>query len=118
MAGSQAAILINDLAVHYDELADQAALKEAALKGRSRPNGSGVAAAMPRRRNSYADSAIVRDGSIPLPLSKHQPNRVGLVREGINDDENTYKSVSCLACTRMHLVNLKTGKVLGVEEED
>ena len=40
MAGSQAAILINDLAVHYDELADQAALKEAALKGgKSPPNG-------------------------------------------------------------------------------
>ena len=38
MAGSQAAILMNDLAVHYDELADQAALKEAALKGKSRPN--------------------------------------------------------------------------------
>ena len=38
MAGTQAAILINDLAVHYDELADQAALKEAALKGKSRPN--------------------------------------------------------------------------------
>jgi hypothetical protein len=34
MAGSQAAILINDLAVHYDELADQAA-----LKGKSPPNG-------------------------------------------------------------------------------
>jgi len=39
MAGSQAAILINDLAVHYDELADQAALKEAARKGKSRING-------------------------------------------------------------------------------
>jgi hypothetical protein len=34
MAGTQAAILINDLAVHYDELADRAALK---LK--SPPNG-------------------------------------------------------------------------------
>jgi hypothetical protein len=34
MAGSQAAILINDLAVHYDELADQAV-----LKGQSPPNG-------------------------------------------------------------------------------
>jgi hypothetical protein len=39
MAGSQAAILINDLAVHYDERADQAALKEAVRKGRSRTNG-------------------------------------------------------------------------------
>jgi len=33
MAGSQAAILMNDLAVHYAELADQAALKEKALRG-------------------------------------------------------------------------------------
>jgi hypothetical protein len=41
MAGTQAAILINDLAVHYDELADQAALKEAGRKGKSRPNGDG-----------------------------------------------------------------------------
>ena len=39
MAGSHAAILINDLAVDYDELADRAALKEAALKGKSLPNG-------------------------------------------------------------------------------
>ena len=39
MAGSQAAILINDLALHYDELADQAALKEAAVKRKSPPNG-------------------------------------------------------------------------------
>jgi hypothetical protein len=31
MAGSEAAILINDLAVHYDELDDQAALKESAF---------------------------------------------------------------------------------------
>jgi hypothetical protein len=33
MAGSQAAILINDLAVHYNEMANQAALKEKALRG-------------------------------------------------------------------------------------
>jgi hypothetical protein len=34
MAGSEAAILINDLAVRYEEMADQAA-----LKGKSPPNG-------------------------------------------------------------------------------
>jgi hypothetical protein len=28
MAGSPAAILMNDLAIHYEELADQAALKD------------------------------------------------------------------------------------------
>jgi hypothetical protein len=37
MAGSQAAILINDLAVHYDGLADQAALKrESPANGKRR----------------------------------------------------------------------------------
>ena len=44
--------------------------------------------------------------------------RTGWSAEEIVDDENVYKSVACLACTQMHLVNLKTGKVLGVEEED
>jgi hypothetical protein len=34
MAGSHAAILLNDLAVHYDELAEQAV-----LNGKSQPNG-------------------------------------------------------------------------------
>ena len=33
MAGPPAAILINDLAVHYNEMANQAALKEKALRG-------------------------------------------------------------------------------------
>jgi hypothetical protein len=42
----------------------------------------------------------------------------GWSAEEINDDENAYESVACLACTQMHLVNLKTGKVLGLEEED
>ena len=31
-------------------------------------------------------------------------------------DDDVYLSVTCLACTRVHLVNLKTGKVLGEEE--
>jgi hypothetical protein len=34
MAGSEAGILLNDLAIHYDDLADQAA-----LKGKSPLNG-------------------------------------------------------------------------------
>jgi hypothetical protein len=33
------------------------------------------------------------------------------------DHDNAYQSVECLACTRVHLVNLKTGKVLGEQEE-
>ncbi len=37
--------------------------------------------------------------------------------EVINDDgvDDTYQSFACVACTRVHLVNLKTGKVLGEE---
>jgi hypothetical protein len=31
-------------------------------------------------------------------------------------DDDAYQSVACLACTRVHPINLKTGKVLGVEE--
>lgn len=34
------------------------------------------------------------------------------------DGENeTYETVTCLACTRVHLVNPKTGKVLGTDED-
>jgi hypothetical protein len=33
------------------------------------------------------------------------------------DHDNAYQSVECLACTRVHLINLKTGKVLGEQEE-
>jgi hypothetical protein len=32
-------------------------------------------------------------------------------------DSETYQSVTCLACRQVHLVNPKTGKVLGADEE-
>ena len=32
-------------------------------------------------------------------------------------DDDVYELVTCLACTQVHLVNLKTGKVLGEEED-
>ena len=31
----------------------------------------------------------------------------------MTDDDDTYHSFPCIACTRVHLVNLETGKVLG-----
>ena len=34
----------------------------------------------------------------------------------VNGDE-TYEGVSCLACGQVHMVNPKTGKVLGADEE-
>jgi hypothetical protein len=32
-------------------------------------------------------------------------------------DEDTYQCVTCLACQGVHLVNLKTGRVMGSQEE-
>jgi hypothetical protein len=34
----------------------------------------------------------------------------------VTDDENAYETVG-LACTQMHMVNMKTGKVLGEEKD-
>jgi hypothetical protein len=32
-------------------------------------------------------------------------------------DSETYEAVTCLACRQVHMVNPKTGKVLGADEE-
>ena len=32
--------------------------------------------------------------------------------------EESYEALSCIACTRTHLVNPKTGKVLGEDDYD
>ena|SRR5215471_9606665 len=40
-----------------------------------------------------------------------------LVEEAPSDDPNSYTSVYCLACGRMHLVNLRTGKTVGENVE-
>jgi hypothetical protein len=34
-----------------------------------------------------------------------------------NSNSEKYETVTCLACARIHLVNPKTGKTLGMEEE-
>jgi hypothetical protein len=33
------------------------------------------------------------------------------------EEDDTYVQVTCLACAQLHLVNPKTGKVLGAEDE-
>jgi hypothetical protein len=49
------------------------------------------------------------------PNTGHQVQ--GWIAEDVSEDEeDTYRSVTCLACERMHLVNPKTGKVLGADE--
>ena len=32
-------------------------------------------------------------------------------------EAETYESIVCLACTRLHLVNPRTGRVIGADEE-
>ena len=34
-----------------------------------------------------------------------------------DNDDGTYQSFECTFCTRVHLFNLKTGKMLGGEED-
>ncbi len=52
----------------------------------------------------------------------YQCPNTGLQVQGYAADDPTegdfeaYELVKCLACTRMHLVNPKTGKVLGADE--
>ena len=44
-------------------------------------------------------------------------NVQGWSADEVTGDGDTYQSFPCIACTRVHLVNLKTGKVLGEQEE-
>ena len=37
--------------------------------------------------------------------------------EGSKEDEDTYQSVTCLACQRAHFVNPKTGKVAAADND-
>jgi hypothetical protein len=40
--------------------------------------------------------------------------------ENGDDDapDNEYKAITCQACGKLHLLNPKTGKLLGAEEEE
>lgn len=45
-------------------------------------------------------------------------NVQGWVADDPNEDEaETYEALTFMACTRVHLVNPKTGKVLGADDE-
>jgi hypothetical protein len=39
----------------------------------------------------------------------------GYTAEETSADDEIYETVTCLACQRMHLVNLASGKVMGEE---
>ena len=60
-------------------------------------------------------SSDAEDVSLSLP--QHRPERAGWSADEVTDDDDTYQSFECMACTRVHLVNMKTGKVLGEDED-
>ena len=41
----------------------------------------------------------------------------GWSAEEMTDEDISYQPVACLACAQTHLINLKTGKVLGANED-
>jgi hypothetical protein len=40
----------------------------------------------------------------------------GLVAEETSDDSESYEAITCIVCQRVHLVNPRTGKVVGERE--
>jgi len=41
----------------------------------------------------------------------------GWTADDPTEDDDSYQSVTCLACTQVHLVNPKTGRVAGVDDD-
>jgi hypothetical protein len=57
-----------------------------------------------------------------VPITFRCPNTRLNVQGWVADDPTegeteTYEAVTCTACTRTHLVDPKTGRVLGVDED-
>jgi hypothetical protein len=42
----------------------------------------------------------------------------GWIADDPSADDNTYASVTCIACRQIHLVNPSTGKVLGADDDE
>jgi hypothetical protein len=74
--------------------------------------------------------AIFRSAQPPIFLDQRQmaqtfvyrcPNTgqhvQGWVADDADDSNDRFHTIKCLACSRMHTVNRKTGKVLGQGEE-
>ena len=41
----------------------------------------------------------------------------GWSADDLTEDDDTYQSVTCLACAQLHLVNPKTEKVIGADDK-
>ena len=65
-------------------------------------------------------NAVIAECEIMPPFLYRCPNTGYNVQALAADDpeeDDTYVHVTCLECAQLHLVNPKTGKVLGAEDE-
>jgi hypothetical protein len=62
---------------------------------------------------------LLPDGEdISLSVPESGQTVQGWSADEVNDqDDDVYQSFECLACTTVHLINPKTGKVLGERED-
>jgi hypothetical protein len=57
-------------------------------------------------------------GHFDIHMPEHRNPGAGLVRDdGAEAGDDVYEGVTCLACRQVHMVNPRTGKVLGADEE-
>ena len=86
----------------------------------SRPNelGDMNRFALPQIQSHRTGSGL--DMATRVFLCPHTGQRVqGWFADDGSEDASgeTYEGVSCLACNQLHMVNRRTGKVLGADEE-
>jgi hypothetical protein len=74
------------------------------------------------RRSRYRNSNILSNLAPFMPTFVYRcPNMQVNVQGWVADDpaeHDSYEVIMCLACTRVHLVNPKTGKVLGADDDE
>ena len=56
-----------------------------------------------------------------MPVFLYRCPNTGFTVQGFTADDatndDTYEPITCTACTRIHLINAKTGKILGGDDE-
>ena len=63
---------------------------------------------------AYGDLLLVQNGgSIFLCPNMGVPVQGWFADDGAENGGETYEGVTCLACRRVHMVNPRTGKILG-----
>jgi hypothetical protein len=78
--------------------------------------GSGPQASMAGSGCALAYDAMgAHIGCLSLSLPAHTPDVQGWAPD---DGDGAFQTVSCLACARTHLVDVKAGKVVGAPDED